>query len=676
MNDIKNSSILLKDFLSGYEDVLNRPEYKNLSIKDVYRAYNYLLNNPNLSNVEKLDLASNNWKIHYRKKPPTIEELLSETFLGATSESIYSYVKEKLIEFWDPKSYYKTCVLYPHIGWGKSFFSVLCNLYLVVHLVYMRDAKKYFGLSPATTLTQVLISFNLNQAHDLLLDPFLNILQSTDIFERVKTTEILNKKNKQNDLSKIYWTTAHPTSALTFSNGVNIKLVSQPSSLLGQTIILGTMSELAFFSERGFSQDMIMKLFDDLSKRIFSRMDGNYWGRVLIDTSPNDAEENEIEKWIANEARNKKDIFLIEGAQWEWQKWKYEGVKETFPVFKGNQSKPPKILKEEELYEYNDVDIIHVPDKEDIRKEFEQNTTKALKDIAGIPAGNSDKLIQNKENIEKLFIPHLRNIYTHIYAPSDQAPEGLIWDVIYKDFFIDVGSKYEFYRNPLAPRFISIDQSISGDTTAIVMCHSEIDILTNEIVYIIDFSIAIHPNKSRINLEAIKFFIYDLKRKGHINIVRVSYDRFESESSIQFLKRYEIPVERLSVDETTAPYLSFISLLNTNRIKMGKNIYMKNNLKSLIMIRRVKTLTPKVEHSIGKLTKADADNDWNTSSMGLHAKDISDAASASVELCSRYSTIPIYLWDEEQLTICKDSPKLKAKILDNVSKRYGYKAMY
>lgn len=64
------------------------------------------------------------------------------------------------------------------------------------------------------------------------------MLESSSYFEKVHTREAMIQRDKDFDRSenieKIFWTTAVPTSELQFSNGANFKLISKPGGLLGQ----------------------------------------------------------------------------------------------------------------------------------------------------------------------------------------------------------------------------------------------------------------------------------------------------------------------------------------------------------------------------------------------------------------------------------------------------------
>lgn len=671
---------MLKDLLHGDPSIDGRDDYSAISYNDIVNAMKVIVENPNLSEKDKIFYLENSWKIHYRgeKPPPTIKEFLSVEYLGPSAESVFPYVKNTLLNFWDINSEYRNLILSPSVSWGKSFTSVVSTLYITTHLILMKDINKFFGLSKASVIVQALISFTKEKAHELLLQPFLNILESTDKFEKCRTLDTLKKKNKEFGVEKFFYTTANPTSALTFSNGVNIKIISNVTHLLGINILSAVFSELAFFSDRGFSDEYIMRILNDTKGRIFSRFkDGetvNYFARTIIDSSPNSM-ESKIDQYIHEEAPKDKTNFIIKGAIWEWKTWEYVDVKKTFPVFKGTNSKPPKLLPlDYDTTIYSIEDVLNVPDTFALRSLFENDLIKALKDHGGIPAGSGNKLIENKDIIEKMFVPNIKNLYSCIYAPYTKKPEGLIFNLIKDEFFYKIEENhYEFYRYPTALRYLSVDQAEKKDNAGIAMGHYEM-LPNGDSVYVVDFSIVIEPNKSRINLDAIKFFITDLIKYGKINIAYTSFDQYQSSPTRQYLERENVKIERLSVDISTVPYLSFISAMNIRKIKMGKNIYMKNNLKSLIM-GKTKGGKKKVDHVLGTTVSSREDNgNWEKSLLGFYGKDLSDAVVACYTLAEKYGKPNSqFTYSVEQEKIQRKSTKKElTNIKDILFKQEGF----
>ena len=643
---LKDVAFRLVDLLGGDLSTLNYIE--SLDIEKILAALSYIIQNEKLTENQKIFLINNTWRIYYKAKPPTPEEFLTEKYIGRMAENIYPRVRKWFLEFMDEKKPYRNACLYTFIGSGKSTLSALITLYITTHVSLMRDPKKYFNLSPASVLANVLCSYSLKKSAELLLEPLTNILEVSDYFVKVRMREEMIKLEeeykKSKTAEKIYWTTAslQSTSALTFSNGISYKLVSNVQNLLGLSILCGTMTEISFFRDAGKSDEYVMRFFNDLKSRIESRMKGNYFGRSILDSSPNDI-DSPIDRYIVFEARKDPTNFVISGSRWEWCPEDFKNPHDTFPVFKGGNGNPPAILSSAEGY--NPEDIIYVP--RELYQLFHDNLEKALKDIGGIPSGSVDKVFNDHKKIENIFIENMKNIYFCIRADARMPPQKLIWNQIKQQLFLQNGPRYRFYYKPFLPRVFHIDQAISSDMAAIAVCHierkkkeelKEFDI-DRDIMYIIDFVVPIHPYGGRINLDAIKEFILDLYIEGGLSLIHGSFDSYQSEANIQHLQRQGIEIEHLSVDKTLDPYLFLAQCVEQGNLKMGKNIFFKNNLKSLRILPRKLTKTLKIDHTLGDTVDINnCDINWETSLAGKNAKDVSDAVCGAVYLAKKYLT--------------------------------------
>jgi hypothetical protein len=270
-----------------------------------------------------------------------------------------------------------------------------------------------------------------------------------------------------------------------------------------------------------------------------------------------------------------------------------------------------------------------------------------------------------------MFSNQLKNIYSYIKAPADKRPERLIWDQVYKSFFIEVGqNQYEFYRSPKEPRFMHIDLAESHDSAGISCVHPEVN-SKGEIIIVTDFTIVVVPTKERINLESIEEFVYDLKRLGHLNLAFVTYDQYQSSQQRQNLEREEFETERFSVDNSVDPYYAYVSWLKNGRIKTGRNIFLKNNIKSLLEMKTEKG-KKKIDHIKGRLIWDDG-GDWNTSLMGINAKDLSDShCGACFHLINKFKGIPHSQWIEDDDENPDDYKKIEEKVLNNIYKRSAF----
>lgn len=203
---------IIAQVLAGNPEALNEQEFTCLNFKAMQAALSWLLSTNQMSNLAKLDLSQNAWRLNFKCKPPTPAEFMTEKYIGPMAESLRDPIRDIFIESFDPLAPYRTLVLTPHIGWGKSTLSVLANLYVSTHFAMMWHPYKYFGLSVSTMFTQVLGAWNMKKASELLLEPFMNILENSPYFIKVRTHgDILDKNQSDEVEDHLYWTTSTPT---------------------------------------------------------------------------------------------------------------------------------------------------------------------------------------------------------------------------------------------------------------------------------------------------------------------------------------------------------------------------------------------------------------------------------------------------------------------------------
>lgn len=145
----------------------------------------------------------------------------------------------------------------------------------------MRNPWRYLNLNPATQLSQLLVSYSLKKSSELLLEPFISLLEASPFFERCQRKEQMKEAEEayrnSDTVDKLFWTTAYKTSALGFSSGSTIKIASSPNGLLGLSIISIVYSELAFFTDAGkaLQYDELIRLYDGSSKKIGDLIPGD-----------------------------------------------------------------------------------------------------------------------------------------------------------------------------------------------------------------------------------------------------------------------------------------------------------------------------------------------------------------------------------------------------------------
>ena len=76
-----------------------------------------------------------------------------------------------------------------------------------------------------------------------------------------------------------------------------------------------------------------------------------------------------------------------------------------------------------------------------------------------------------------------------------------------------------------------------------------------------------------------------------------------------------------------------------------KNIFLKNNIKSLNVIRpKTEKGKSKIDHDNSREQVLTGDTKWETSKIGWFGKDVSDSVCASIELCRLYFPISEETW--------------------------------
>jgi hypothetical protein len=122
--------------------------------------------------------------------------------------------------------------------------------------------------------------------------------------------------------------------------------------------------------------------------------------------------------------------------------------------------------------------------------------------------------------------------------------------------------KEAFRGKPGKLYYMHIDLSLTTDATGIAMCHME-----GEVV-IIDLMMRIKaPQGREIDLAEIKGIVYGLKKMG-FDIAKVTYDQFQSASSIQELSKQGFNAEKLSVDKDLAAYETLKEGFYTGRVRI------------------------------------------------------------------------------------------------------------
>lgn len=115
-----NISSILKDVMAGDLEAANRPEYRCLNFPQIKAALDWLTANNNLDSTLKSLLFTESWRLNFRDKPPLPKEFTTEKYIGDMAETLFPWLSDYFLDFFDPLKPYRSGVLTSCIGAGKS----------------------------------------------------------------------------------------------------------------------------------------------------------------------------------------------------------------------------------------------------------------------------------------------------------------------------------------------------------------------------------------------------------------------------------------------------------------------------------------------------------------------------------------------------------------------------
>ena len=265
----------------------------------------------------------------------------------------------------------------------------------------------------------------------------------------------------------------------------------------GYNLLGGVMDEAAWYTETE-SHDVAEEMFNALYNRIKNRFHRH--GMLIMISSPRFVDDF-IEKKM-EEAKTNHNIFTRRRASWE--------------------NKPKELFSGKTFV----MDGFTIPIE--YETEAKRNFDRFKRDIMAIPSLVLEPYFQQWNLVEAGVDPNI---------PNPLNAEGKI--------------KAEFRGKKGKVYYVHIDLSLVSDATGIAMCHEE------EKKIIVDFMMQIKaPPGREIDLANIKGIVFGLKEMG-FSIGKVTFDQFQSASSIQELNKHGFQSEKLSVDRDLGPYETF-----------------------------------------------------------------------------------------------------------------------
>ena len=580
----------------------------------------------------------------YKSKPPTPRQFLDwrEKWLPKDFiDGIYDEIKQDFYNiFENPK--YNTVSYYGSTGWGKSVSLRLAVMYSTIWYHHLLNPQKFFGKLSTTALCLYFASYKFDKSRQLLLEPIFKLFRISERFQHVDLSAKVFEEQEKHGTDKIIWSKApyNKDGEVTLASGLKYYLGNDnPDEIRGADLWQYYVTEISYFVQQdGITEDQVHKIIMDAKNRVYRTMPNKEYAWVWIDTSAR-SKSSIIEKYITNTIASDSKAYHIDRRRWDVDKLCkeqcpifYEDRSKVFEIITGDGTTPPKIIESPlDKVDVNPTLIKSVPI--DYRKAYEEDLITAIRDISGYATSDEGKFINSNKIVDNMFDTSILNIEGGIIADTSDIPELLIWNKFPVDKYFRSNSTgaLQLRRSPNEPRFLGFDlaKSSKGDITGISMCHWEWSREKDCKIIVYDFCFAILPGETGINLKAVTEFVLDLIRLGNVSIIGGFVDRALSDELEQDLNRVIKRdngkfIEHNSVDASINDYQTLLSAMYNGLVKTGRNIFLKNNLLCLDRQIDKKTGKEKIDHPLGKTNNV-YDGNWNMSTCGINAKDVSDS---------------------------------------------------
>lgn len=587
------------------------PQIKNLNEEESKLFYSLLSASNKIDSLTPIQAL---YDVDYEEIPVSIDEFLeNDHYMGKVynnGKNIYPYWRKFLHNFFheNPDKAFEVC-LSGCIGSGKSTISSIALTYLMYKTLCLKNPQKFYGLTANSPIVFVVLNLTLDLAYQGLYSMIVESIRLSPWFcERVDIR------------GKYEYTIAFP-------KNISLMAGSNVQHTIGKNVLGAIMDEMNFSNAPKGSKNSILDMYRNIRRRLESRFlkQGRIPGILFLVSSKN-TEMDFLEQYVKSVSHQKTTIVVDEPI---WNIKPTETyVGEKFKVAVGDKTKESRILSPLEDVQVvidQGYRIIDVPIEYKVA--FEQDINDALKDIAGISAVSTNKLIPYAGRIEVCFDSSRRSPF---YTEEIQLGLDSIDDI--RDFLDDIRL---LKRDLEKPRFAHIDIGLKGDRLGLAIVHSSktisvdrytptgaVDKVT-ENIYDVDLLLTIRAIRgSEIPLFKIREFLIWLSSSIGYKFGKITYDGFQSADSIQLLKTAGLPADLLSVDRSDIPYLNLRSIILEKRLVSYQNEILLQELRELEYDRRAK----KVDHPI------------TTYNGEPGSKDLSDALCGSLYDAQEYYT--------------------------------------
>jgi len=509
---------------------------------------------------------------------PPGEFLNSRHYMGPFIDALYPKWKEELLYVLDPKNQINEWIIYGSIGTGKTSAACVAQLYKLYWLTCMKSPQRIFGLAEHFPVYFAFFSVTKGKAEDAINAKFQGLMNMSPYFREhlPKNPRKVFLQGAANLFGAGY--KEHPKKddlfELVLPHNLHLLFGSQTQHALSLDVFSATLDEMNFRGKKSVREEedenSAQKLYHQVRTRIESRFkNAGYNPGLVINISSARSSDSFVEQRIQEVRQNHvSNVHISDFALWDVKPGRYGN--KFFKVFVSSGFRSSRILDEGEIVPdmREGEQIIDVPDS--FKSTFETGLDAAIRDIAGVPTAAINKLFKRRE-----IILEANGKYANPIQP-ETLEIGLQSGLEVSDFFdVDEVSRYDNIQRhllhyPRAGRFVHVDLARNGDCAAITSLaipfyfyrhlphvDNNRETVTLKLPFVfVDFHCRIKaPKLDEIAFEKVRQFIVWLRDSMGYNIVRVSYDSWQSIHSMQLLKENGFEVETISVDKTDEPYM-------------------------------------------------------------------------------------------------------------------------
>jgi hypothetical protein len=499
----------------------------------------------------------------YRHEPVSVREFLESKFYLGKKGEVYPVVMQEAEEINSGK--YDEVVLVGGIGAAKTSLALYSQAYQLYLLSCYWNPHAVWALDRSSEIKIVFQSLNKTLAKGVDYQRFKSMVEASPYFQNHFAFD------------------PGVASVMKFPSRVEVEPISgAETAAISQNVIGGVIDEINFMavvensrmSADGTTYDQAVQLYNAIARRRKSRFlkAGRALPGLLCLVSSKKV-PGQFTDQKEEEARVNGRIYVYSKRVWEVKpEGTYSG--EYFSVFVGDGSRQPRVLRVDERVRDEDrhlVDAIPV----EYRHEFEQDITKALRDIAG-----------------------RSTMAVHPYLPRRDAVlanfgrRESVFEQERIDFSVEkLRVRVELVkRHPESPRWAHVDLGVTSDSAGLAISHvSEFKKVDrggySEVLPVVEVDgvLEVVPPVSadgEIDFSAIRRVLYRLRDMG-MPVKWVSFDSYQSTDSMQILRRQGFLTDYVSMDTTMIPYDLLKQALYDGRTPCPRHVKLATELVQL-----------------------------------------------------------------------------------------------